>query len=573
MKRVVALACCLGLLACRRSPAPKPSAAPPPADPKVVADWNGGSATLTDVEGALLTMTSSERLSREGDIVKTYREVAQERALAQVLLPKGASGQALGLEASAPEPYQHTLTQLYSRDVALRGRNLAVTEDEIKAFYRDHPKQFRRPARVLLYNIYKRRGQGEDPQAAVAFLADIRKRVKAGEKFGDLARKHSDSETRANDGQVGWTERGAMAPALDKVAFALKEGEVSQPVPVPSGAVLLYAEKAVPEKNFAYEDVKIEIQRQLERKKFREALEAWAKNAPVPEGSLVLTREQLKTALASGKDDQPVLRIAGTSVTRGDLSKGLPPQARGRLQEPQMWELYRQRTWQLLLLSEARRSGYADRPETRAELDRLLRRALERKAVEDRLEARLQGDLKPADAVLRTYYDDHPQRFMTPLKLRLRVLDVDKVSGRGMRELEAARAEMVAGKLSLEDAAKRVGGRVEEMGWRDAMQLEGLEDKERRYVLDLQSAGYTVPFQHAGSLRLIQVVERQEPVRRPFEQVKAEVLSAYLKEKKKELLDAAVQRVLDEARFRFFEDRVRAALAVTTPKAAASPAS
>jgi hypothetical protein len=573
MKRVLALACCLGLLACRRSPAPV-AAAPPPADPKVIADWNGGSASLSDVEGALLAMTSTERLSREGDIVKTYREVAEERAAAQVLLPKGPGGAVVGLETSAPELYQRTLVQLYSRDVALRGRDLAVGEDEVKAFYRDHPRQFRRPPRVLLFNIYKRKAAGEDSKEAVAFLADLRKRVQAGERFADLARAHSDSETRANDGQVGWTERGTMAPALDRVAFALKEGEVSQPVAVPSGAVLLYAEKAVPEKTFAYEDVKIEIHRQLERRKLHDVLEAWAKDVPIPEGSMVLTREELKTALASGKDADPVLRVSGVTVTRADFTKALPPQARGRLPEPQAWELYRQRLWQLLLLSEARRSGYADRPETKEQLDRILRRSLERKAVEDKLEARLQGDLKPADAALRAYYDDHPQRFMTPLKLRLRVLILDKVASFNARmlELESARAEMVAGKLTLDEAAKRLGGRVEDIGWRDAMQLQGLGDKERRYVLDLQSAGYTVPFQHEGSLRVIQVVERQEPARRPYEQVKAEVLSTYLQEKRKELLDAAMKRILEEARFRFFEDRVRTALAVTTPKAPASPA-
>jgi hypothetical protein len=457
--------------------------------------------------------------------------------------------------------------------VALRGRDMAVGEDELKAFYRDHPQQFRRAARVLLYNIYRRRREGEDAGAAVAFLAGLRKRVQAGERFSELARANSDSETRANDGQVGWTERGAMAPALEKVAFALKEGEVSQPVPVPSGAVLLYADKAVPEKNLAYEDVKVEIQRHLERKKLRDALEAWAKDVPIPEGSLVLTREQLKTALSTGKNDQPVLRIGATTVTGGDLAKGLPPQARGRLQEPQIWEIYQQRMWHQLLLAEARRSGYADRPEARTELDRLLRSSLERKAVEDKLEARLQGDLGPQDAVLRPYYDDHPQRFMTPLKLRLRLLVIDKVTamGRRMRELEAARAELAAGKLTLEEAAQRLGGRVEDIGWRDALRLEGLEDKERRYVLDLQSAGYTVPFQRGGSLRLIQVVERQEPVRRPYDQVRAEVLSTYLKEKRKELLDAAMQRVLADSRFRFFEDRVRAALAVTTPQASAPP--
>jgi len=103
------------------------------------------------------------------------------------------------------------------------------------------------------------------------------------------------------------------------------------------------------------------------------------------------------------------------------------------------------------------------------------------------------------------------------------------------------------------------------------MRLEPLDDKERRYVLDLKSTGYTVPYRHEGSLRLLQVAERQEPLRRPYEQARDDVRTDYLKEKRKELLDGALERVLKDARFRFFEDRVRTALAVTTPKTAGPP--
>ena len=470
MKRAVAMACAVLFSSCQGTPSLAPADAA--SGSQVVADWNGGRATLTDVEGALLSLSAGERLAREADIVKTYREVARERALAQILLPTTAGGGPAALEGSAAAAYGQILAQLYSRDVVLRGRDVGVGDDDVKAYYDAHPEQFRRKQQVFLYNIFRRRRGSEDPAAAVAFLAGLKKRVEAGESFAALARAHSDSDTRANDGLVGWVERGAMAPQLDRVAFSLKEGQVGDPVAVPSGAVLLYAKRVIPEKTLDYKDVRGEIQRYLERSKVQEALEAWTKEVPLPPGSVVLSRTELGKALASGADDQPALRIGSTTLTVGELKKSLPAPGRARVDEAQAYELYRQRVRAELLMAEARRSGYAEKPETRAELNRVLRRALERNAIDERLEARLKGDLAPQDAVLRAYYDEYPQRFK----------------------------------------------------------------------------GH------------------------PYEQVRSDVLEAYVNDKRKELLDGAAERVLADAHFRFFEDHVRAALAVTAPSAPVPPA-
>jgi parvulin-like peptidyl-prolyl cis-trans isomerase-like protein len=465
MKRAAAMACGVLIWSCRGAPSLDPAGAA--SEPQVVADWNGGRATLAEVEGALLSLSPAERLAREADIVNTYREVARERALAQILLPRPPGDAPVALEGSAGVAYGQILAQLYSRDVALRGRDVGVGDADVKAYYDAHPEEFRQKAQVFLYNIYRRRRGSEDPAAALAFLAGIKKRAQAGEPFTALARAHSDSDTRANDGRVGWVERGVMAPPLDRVAFSLKQGQVSDPVAVPNGAVLLYASKVVPEKTLDYKDVRGQIQRSLERSKVQEALEAWAREVPLPPGSLVLSQPELRKALASGADDQPALRIGQATLTLGELKKSLPAPWRARGDEAQAYELYRQRVRAELLIEEARRSGYAEKPETRAELNRSLRRALERNAVNERLEARLKGDLAPQDAVLRAYYEEYPQRFM----------------------------------------------------------------------------------------------------RRPYEQARSDVLQAYLNDKRKELLDGAAERVLADAHFHFFEDRVRAALAVTAPRA------
>lgn len=56
-------------------------------------------------------------------------------------------------------------------------------------------------------------------------------RVKAGEKFGSLAREMSvDTGSARRDGSLGYFGRGAMVKEFEKAAFALAVGEVSGPV-------------------------------------------------------------------------------------------------------------------------------------------------------------------------------------------------------------------------------------------------------------------------------------------------------------------------------------------------------
>ena len=56
---------------------------------------------------------------------------------------------------------------------------------------------------------------------------DVQSQLKAGGKFEDLAKKYSIDPAGAKGGDLGWFSKGSMIPEFEKVAFALKEGEVS----------------------------------------------------------------------------------------------------------------------------------------------------------------------------------------------------------------------------------------------------------------------------------------------------------------------------------------------------------
>ncbi|VDO96490.1 unnamed protein product [Soboliphyme baturini] len=59
-------------------------------------------------------------------------------------------------------------------------------------------------------------------------------------KFSEIASKYSDCSSAKNDGDLGYFSRGEMQKAFEECAFALKIGDVSNPVFTDSGVHLIY---------------------------------------------------------------------------------------------------------------------------------------------------------------------------------------------------------------------------------------------------------------------------------------------------------------------------------------------
>ncbi len=112
-----------------------------------------------------------------------------------------------------------------------------VSDDEVRAYYDTHKKQFDRPGRAKVSIIVIPRAVTAADSAAVrARAVALRSRILAGEKFEDVARAESaDSVSAANGGSLGRGPKGRFIPAFETAAYALKPGEISQPVLTPFG--------------------------------------------------------------------------------------------------------------------------------------------------------------------------------------------------------------------------------------------------------------------------------------------------------------------------------------------------
>ncbi len=143
-----------------------------------------------------------------------------------------------------PMAFAHDSTVHFSRLVVPQPPPIDVplTRAEVERYHAEHIDRYSAPEVVSLRQILVvPSGPGPGPDQAARLKAEgLLRRVRAGEDFNDLAQKFSDDlATRESGGDLGTFGRGVLAPAIEKVAFALRPGDVSDLVHTSQGYHIL----------------------------------------------------------------------------------------------------------------------------------------------------------------------------------------------------------------------------------------------------------------------------------------------------------------------------------------------
>lgn len=151
------------------------------------------------------------------------------------------------------------------------------TDQEIKDFYEQNKDAFKRPAQIharhILVKVDEDAGKKAWQKAHDKAVEIRQKAVKDGTDFAELAKKTSDGPSKSRGGDLGWFGRGRMVPEFEEAAFALKKGEVSEPIRTQFG---WHVVKKVDEReagSIAYEDVKAQLENKLRNQRVQEALQ------------------------------------------------------------------------------------------------------------------------------------------------------------------------------------------------------------------------------------------------------------------------------------------------------------
>ncbi len=160
--------------------------------------------------------------------------------------------------------------------------DLAVTEDEVKAYYDENQKRYEVKEQVRASHILLKVGKKDDKAADAA----AKKKAfevyalaqKEGADFAELAKTHSEGPTASRGGDLSFFTRGRMVPEFEKKAFAMKVGELSEPIKTQFGWHVIKVTERKEGRQRPFDEVRESIEKLLKNKKSRRAKADLLKN-------------------------------------------------------------------------------------------------------------------------------------------------------------------------------------------------------------------------------------------------------------------------------------------------------
>lgn len=137
--------------------------------------------------------------------------------------------------------------------------DVTVTDEDAKKFYDENSEKFVGGPTVNASHILV-----DDEN----LLKQIKEEIEKGEiTFEDAAKKYSTCPSKEEGGNLGDFGRGQMVPEFEQAAFAMEEGQISDPVKTQFGYHLIKLNSKSASKPIEFDLIKAQIKKNLEQEK------------------------------------------------------------------------------------------------------------------------------------------------------------------------------------------------------------------------------------------------------------------------------------------------------------------
>lgn len=170
---------------------------------------------------------------------------------------------------------QLLLSKIVNKQVTSK---VILSEEELQHYYQEHRDQYKRPLEVKLRHILIRVPQDADEKEvskAEARAEEALAALRAGMDFAEAAARYSDGPTAKEGGELGKMKQGELAPELDKAAFSLPVGGISDLIRTSSGFNIIKVEERTNDPYIPFAEVRGAIRTTLYEQKLRAKMKEW----------------------------------------------------------------------------------------------------------------------------------------------------------------------------------------------------------------------------------------------------------------------------------------------------------
>ena len=163
---------------------------------------------------------------------------------------------------------------------AMRSHNVKkssiISASKIEDYYRKHRDEFTSKEQIKLRMIMIP-GQKDTATAPAqkALAEEVLGKLASGEEFDRTAQVYSEDSTRDNGGDWGWIERNTLAGPLEKVAFNMPVGRISNIIDYAGNYYILKVEDKQGGTTKSLAEMRPDIEKKLVQEEAQQIQERW----------------------------------------------------------------------------------------------------------------------------------------------------------------------------------------------------------------------------------------------------------------------------------------------------------
>ena len=137
---------------------------------------------------------------------------------------------------------QYIVQQLRYKNVS---QEIIISPFKVENYYLTHQENYKIEDQIKLRMIVLNKNSTSDTNT-VNLAREIQSKLKEGATFQEMAAVYSQGSQQHEGGDWGWVERSVLSQELAAVAFALKPGQISDPVSTPESVYIMLVEQVRP---------------------------------------------------------------------------------------------------------------------------------------------------------------------------------------------------------------------------------------------------------------------------------------------------------------------------------------